>query len=50
VARGEHRWGYPGAAKNLIEMLEMLGMATDNQREVLKRINRWRESEKRSNI
>ena len=43
VARGEDRWGYPGAAKNLIEMLEMLEMATDKQRGVLKRINQWRE-------
>lgn len=50
VARGEDRWGYPGAAKNLIEMLEMLGMATENQREVLKRINRWRERRTELNV
>jgi len=43
VARGEQKWGYPGAAKNLVEFLEMLGIATDKQREVLKRIKQWRE-------
>ena len=48
VARGEDRWGYPGAAKNLVEFLEMLAMAMDKQRAILKRINQWRESKTKS--
>lgn len=43
VAQGEDKWGYPGAVKNAIEMMELLDMATDEQREALRRINHWRE-------
>jgi len=42
VERGGEKWGYPGAVKNLVEMLDLLGMATEKQRNILKQIDEWR--------
>jgi len=41
VPKGINKWGYPGAAKNLVEFLDVLGIANERQREVLKRIDSW---------
>jgi hypothetical protein len=39
--RGGEKWGYPGAVKNMIEFMDMLDMATDEQKKVLDKINMY---------
>ena len=41
VMKGDSKWGYPGAVKNLVEMMERLGRATEEQRKALEQITQW---------
>ena len=44
VRKGDLKWGYPGAVKNVIELLDMLEAATEEQKKVLERITKWQET------
>jgi uncharacterized protein YecE (DUF72 family) len=39
--RGGEKWGYPGAVKNMIEFMDLLDKTTEEQKEVLNRINTY---------
>lgn len=41
LRRTDEKWGYPGAVKNGVELLEMLNQATQAQKEALKGISEW---------
>jgi hypothetical protein len=48
VKKGKSKWGYPGAVKNAIEMLDLLDKATEEQKMILERINKWREEKEKT--
>jgi len=48
LRKQQEKWGYPGAVKNAIELLELLDQATEAQKDALRRIADWiEEKEKR---